>query len=341
MTHANLNIQFTPVDEQPISEANVVEFRTMDPLLPAILQTAGGMPTASVLPAGALPLTGDAPEPVIRDRPWWVVTDSDVFDARSSRDGMSALWEKVQGLIHYKIKEMCRKFSNLREDDLHQESWIVFDQAVIRYDGRRPDSFWTYLNLSLYTRFRQCGAHDRVIPIPHDTRRERRSWHKISQETFNARLNAQDPIFVDAMEGDGWESLQVSHDESENIIEEMDMAVLQDRYSKIPQRWADLLKLLTRYDEADVAEMLDLSLDEMQRKSAMVRQLFEVLPDGEFIKRRTEAQYEARLEKILKDRDAAVPRKGLGLADGRSADGRSASGSPASGSPASGKGVRS
>ncbi|MBU2754999.1 hypothetical protein HFU84_07080 [Acidithiobacillus sp. CV18-2] len=295
MTRAKLNVAKLNMEfpsEASSDEADVVEFRILEP-----------SPSAGLLPA-------EAPEPVTKDRPWWVVTDSDVFDARASHDGMTALWEKVQSMIQYKIQETCRKFPNLREDDLHQESWIVFDQAVARYDGRRPDSFWTYLNLSLYTRFRQCGAHDRVIPIPHDTRKERRSWHKISQETFDARVNAQDPIFVDAMEGDGWENLQVIDDETDNLIEEMDMAVLQDRFSKIPRRWANLLNLLTRHDEADVAEMLNLSLEDMQRKASMIRQVFDVLPDEEFVWRRTEAQYAARLQKILKERQGDRTQQG-------------------------------
>jgi DNA-directed RNA polymerase specialized sigma24 family protein len=186
------------------------------------------------------------------------VQDAEVLAARNSASAMSLLWDRMDTLIIGMVKITLRHHRHVQKQDLEQEAWIVFAQSVERYDGRSRGAFWTYLRLSLHTRFRQFAAHDRVIPVPHDTRQKRAHWHKITQETFNARLLAQNLSYPDA-ETEGWSAIMTEGENNmENVvIEKMDLDIMKRKLQCLPRRWRDLLMLSQKYDDPDLALLLD------------------------------------------------------------------------------------
>ncbi len=220
------------------------------------------------------------------------VQDAEVLAARSSASAMSLLWERMAPLIWGMVDITLRHHRHVRKDDLQQEAWIAFAQAVERYDGRSRGAFWTYLRLSLHTRFRQFAAHDRVIPIPHDTRQQRAPWHKITQETFNARLQAQDLSYPDAIE-EGWSTLNTEGDHSmeTDVIEKMDLETLRYKLQCLPRRWRDLLMFSQKYQDSDLALMLAEDENHMVTLRTRIMDMLRSMPAEYYALGKSEADY--------------------------------------------------
>jgi DNA-directed RNA polymerase specialized sigma24 family protein len=187
----------------------------------------------------------------------------------------------------------------VRKEDLQQEAWIAFAQSVERYDGRSRGAYWTYLRLSLHTRFRQFAAHDRVIPIPHDTRQQRAHWHKITQETFDARLQAQNLSYPDA-ETEGWNTIMKGGDHNmENVvIEKMDLNAMRHKLQRLPRRWRDLLLLSQKYENQDLAPMLAIDVDEMVSLYTQIMTFLRTMPIESFVYGKSESEYLADWDKL-------------------------------------------
>ena len=231
--------------------------------------------------------------------PWFYIQDVEVLTARNSASAMSLLWERVASLVRNMVDIAANHHRHVRKEDLHQEAWIVFAQSVERYDGRSRNAFWTYLRLSLHTRFRQFAAHDRVIPIPHDTRQQRAHWHKITQETFDARLQAQNLSYPDA-ETEGWNTVMKGGDHNmENaVIEKMDLNAMRHKLQRLPRRWRDLLLLSQKYENQDLAPMLAIDVDEMVSLYTQIMTILRTMPVDYFEYGKSESEYLADWDKL-------------------------------------------
>ena len=222
-----------------------------------------------------------------------------MLTARNSASAMSLLWERVASLVRHMVDIAANHHRHVRKEDLHQEAWIVFAQSVERYDGRSRNAFWTYLRLSLHTRFRQFAAHDRVIPVPHDTRQQRAHWHKITKETFDARLQAQNLSYPDA-ETEGWNTIITGGENTvENaVIEKIDMDTIRRKLQCLPRRWRDLLLLAQKYEKQDLALLLDIDVTEMVSLQTQVSDILKAMPIEYFQYGKNESEYLADWDKL-------------------------------------------
>ncbi len=227
------------------------------------------------------------------------IQDAEVLAARNSASAMSLLWERVAPLIRGMVDITLNHHRHVRKEDLQQEAWIAFAQSVERYDGRSRGAYWTYLRLSLHTRFRQFAAHDRVIPIPHDTRQQRAHWHKITKETFDARLQAQNLSYPDA-ETEGWNTIMKGGDNNmENaVIEKMDLNDMRHKLQRLPRRWRDLLLLSQKYENQDLAPMLAIDVDEMVSLYTQIMTILRAMPIEHFKYGKSESEYLADWDKL-------------------------------------------
>ncbi|MCR1347298.1 hypothetical protein NRY68_16230 [Acidithiobacillus ferrooxidans] len=227
------------------------------------------------------------------------IQDAEVLAARNSASAMTLLWERVAPLIRGMVDITLNHHRHVRKEDLQQEAWIAFAQSVERYDGRSRGAYWTYLRLSLHTRFRQFAAHDRVIPIPHDTRQQRAHWHKITQETFDARLQAQNLSYPDA-ETEGWNTIMKGggNNMEDAVIEKMDINTMRRKLQCLPRRWRDLLLLAQKYENQDLALLLDIDLDEMVRLQTQVSDILKAMPIEYFSYGKSESEYLADWDKL-------------------------------------------
>ena len=227
------------------------------------------------------------------------IQDAEVLAARNSASAMSLLWERVAPLIRGMVDITLNHHRHVRKEDLQQEAWIAFAQSVERYDGRSRGAYWTYLRLSLHTRFRQFAAHDRVIPIPHDTRQQRAHWHKITKETFDARLQAQNLSYPDA-ETEGWNTIMKGGDNNmENaVIEKMDLNDMRHKLQRLPRRWRDLLLLSQKYENQDLALLLAIDVDEMVSLYTQIMTILRTMPIESFVYGKSESEYLADWDKL-------------------------------------------
>jgi len=304
----------------PLQGANPLQGATLDlwdQLFAPVLQPTRvqPMPGATPLPGATLAggiLAGCSPDdrqpsenlPAIQEPPLAqplpgkdgndsiYVLDVEVQAARESASAMSVLWERMTTLVQWMVKRTHNHHCHTSKEDLMQEAWIVFAQAVERYDGRSRDAFWTYLRLSLHTRFRQYAAHDRVIPIPHDTRQKRSSWHKITQQTFDARLQAQNLSYPDA-ENEGWSTIETDgENRMENtLIEQIDNRALTQKLQCLPRRWHDLISLSQSYSDEDLQFMLDVNQKHIEDTRNTILSVLRSLPNEAYVKGKTEAEY--------------------------------------------------
>lgn len=233
------------------------------------------------------------------------VCDAEVLAARNSASAMILLWDRLQPLIQYKVSRILRDHRHTSKDDLEQEAWIVFAQAVERYDGRSRDAFRTYLGLCLHTRFRQFAAHDRVIPIPHDTRQKRAPWHKITPATFDARLQAQDLSYPDA-ENEGWSHITHSGENSmeTQVIEKMDEKIMSYKLQRLPRRWRDLLLMSQKYSDTDLAMLLSEDEKHMIALRNRIMEMLRSLPTEYFAFGKSEADYLCEWDALLEKQEA-------------------------------------
>ncbi len=265
-------------------------------------QTAGSSTSAGQMPSAGLPSAGL--QTAINDIPQaeslqgeeksesLYIQDAEVLAARNSASAMTLLWERVAPLIRGMVDITLNHHRHVRKEDLQQEAWIAFAQSVERYDGRSRGAYWTYLRLSLHTRFRQFAAHDRVIPIPHDTRQQRANWHKITQKTFDARLQAQNLSYPDA-ETEGWSTITTEgEDNMENVvIEKMDINIMNRKLQCLPRRWRDLLVLSQKYGDADLALLLDEDEKHMVSLRIQIMDMLRAMPIEYYAFRKSEAEY--------------------------------------------------
>ena len=267
-------------------------------------QTAGSSTSAGQMPsAGLQTAINDIPQAESlqgeEKSESLYIQDAEVLAARNSASAMTLLWERVAPLIRGMVDITLNHHRHVRKEDLQQEAWIAFAQSVERYDGRSRGAYWTYLRLSLHTRFRQFAAHDRVIPIPHDTRQQRAHWHKITQETFDARLQAQNLSYPDA-ETEGWNTIMKGggNNMEDAVIEKMDINTMRRKLQCLPRRWRDLLLLAQKYENQDLALLLDIDLDEMVRLQTQVSDILKAMPIEYFSYGKSESEYLADWDKL-------------------------------------------
>ena len=227
------------------------------------------------------------------------IQDAEVLAARNSASAMHLLWDRVAPLVRGMVDITMNHHRHVRKEDLQQEAWIAFAQSVERYDGRSRGAYWTYLRLSLHTRFRQFAAHDRVIPVPHDTRQQRAHWHKITKETFDARLQAQNLSYPDA-ETEGWNTIITGGENTvENaVIEKIDMDTIRRKLQCLPRRWRDLLLLAQKYEKQDLALLLDIDVTEMVSLQTQVSDILKAMPIEYFQYGKNESEYLADWDKL-------------------------------------------
>ena len=274
--------------------AQALEIQPPTGLQPVGLQTAGLQPAGD-----GVPQAENIPDKKSGDSIY--IQDAEVLAARNSASAMNLLWDRVAPLVRGMVDITLNHHRHVQKQDLQQEAWIAFAQSVERYDGRSRGAYWTYLRLSLHTRFRQFAAHDRVIPIPHDTRQQRAHWHKITQQTFDARLQAQNLSYPDA-EQEGWNAIITGGDNTvENaVIEKMDMNAMRRKLQCIPRRWRDLLLLSEKYDNPDLALLLDIEPSELVHLHAQVTTILRVMPAEHFKYGKSESEYLADWDNLQK-----------------------------------------
>ena len=264
---------------------------------PPGLHPAGSQPTGLQPAVDGIPQAENIPEKKSGDSLY--IQDAEVLAARNSASAMHLLWDRVAPLVRGMVDITLNHHRHVRKEDLQQEAWIAFAQSVERYDGRSRGAYWTYLRLSLHTRFRQFAAHDRVIPIPHDTRQQRAHWHKITKETFDARLQAQNLSYPDA-ETEGWNTIITGGENTvENaVIEKIDMDTIRRKLQCLPRRWRDLLLLAQKYENQDLALLLDIDVDEMVRLQTQVSDILKAMPIEYFSYGKSESEYLTDWDKL-------------------------------------------
>ncbi|UBU63539.1 hypothetical protein LDB30_05980 [Acidithiobacillus ferrooxidans] len=264
---------------------------------PPGLHPAGSQPTGLQPAVDGIPQAENIPEKKSGDSLY--IQDAEVLAARNSASAMHLLWDRVAPLVRGMVDITLNHHRHVRKEDLQQEAWIAFAQSVERYDGRSRGAYWTYLRLSLHTRFRQFAAHDRVIPIPHDTRQQRAHWHKITKETFDARLQAQNLSYPDA-ETEGWNTIITGGENTvENaVIEKIDMDTIRRKLQCLPRRWRDLLLLAQKYEKQDLALLLDIDVTEMVSLQTQVSDILKAMPIEYFQYGKNESEYLADWDKL-------------------------------------------
>ena len=257
---------------------------------PPGLHPAGSQPTGLQPAVDGIPQAENIPDKKSGDSLY--IQDAEVLAARNSASAMHLLWDRVAPLVRGMVDITMNHHRHVRKEDLQQEAWIAFAQSVERYDGRSRGAYWTYLRLSLHTRFRQFAAHDRVIPVPHDTRQQRAHWHKITKETFDARLQAQNLSYPDA-ETEGWSTITTEgEDNMENVvIEKMDLNIMNRKLQCLPRRWRDLLVLSQKYDDADLALLLDEDEKHMVSLRIQIMDMLRAMPIEYYAFRKSEIDY--------------------------------------------------
>ena len=264
---------------------------------PPGLHPAGSQPTGLQPAVDGIPQAENIPDKKSGDSLY--IQDAEVLAARNSASAMHLLWDRVAPLVRGMVDITLNHHRHVRKEDLQQEAWIAFAQSVERYDGRSRGAYWTYLRLSLHTRFRQFAAHDRVIPIPHDTRQQRAHWHKITKETFDARLQAQNLSYPDA-ETEGWNTIITGGENTvENaVIEKIDMDTIRRKLQCLPRRWRDLLLLAQKYEKQDLALLLDIDVTEMVSLQTQVSDILKAMPIEYFQYGKNESEYLADWDKL-------------------------------------------
>ena len=264
---------------------------------PPGLHPAGSQPTGLQPAVDGIPQAENIPEKKSGDSLY--IQDAEVLAARNSASAMHLLWDRVAPLVRGMVDITMNHHRHVRKEDLQQEAWIAFAQSVERYDGRSRGAYWTYLRLSLHTRFRQFAAHDRVIPVPHDTRQQRAHWHKITKETFDARLQAQNLSYPDA-ETEGWNTIITGGENTvENaVIEKIDMDTIRRKLQCLPRRWRDLLLLAQKYEKQDLALLLDIDVTEMVSLQTQVSDILKAMPIEYFQYGKNESEYLADWDKL-------------------------------------------
>ncbi|MDA8247154.1 hypothetical protein [Acidithiobacillus sp.] len=264
---------------------------------PPGLHPAGSQPTGLQPAVDGIPQAENIPDKKSGDSLY--IQDAEVLAARNSASAMHLLWDRVAPLVRGMVDITMNHHRHVRKEDLQQEAWIAFAQSVERYDGRSRGAYWTYLRLSLHTRFRQFAAHDRVIPVPHDTRQQRAHWHKITKETFDARLQAQNLSYPDA-ETEGWNTIITGGENTvENaVIEKIDMDTIRRKLQCLPRRWRDLLLLAQKYEKQDLALLLDIDVTEMVSLQTQVSDILKAMPIEYFQYGKNESEYLADWDKL-------------------------------------------
>ncbi|MBU2740267.1 hypothetical protein HF669_00030 [Acidithiobacillus thiooxidans] len=260
---------------------------------------------------GRISQSAEAPKAIAveLDRFGPFVSDISITAARSSVDALVNLWEHLQPLVDSMVRQTKKHHPHVCREDLRQEAWLVLDRAVSRYDGRSADTFWQYFRLSLHTCFRQVAAKDRTIAVPHDTRKIRQSWHKVTRATFDARLIAQDVHYPDAdTGGQGWDNLQTDGDNEmeDAVIEKMDQEKALEKLRALPRRWRDMLLMRYRYSDADLASLYGVTIPELHEMQDLAMQMIRYLPASVFIRGKTEAAYRQDLMDVL-DETGGLP----------------------------------
>ena len=119
---------------------------------PPGLHPAGSQPTGLQPAVDGIPQAENIPDKKSGDSLY--IQDAEVLAARNSASAMHLLWDRVAPLVRGMVDITLNHHRHVRKEDLQQEAWIAFAQSVERYDGRSRGAYWTYLRLSLHTRFR-------------------------------------------------------------------------------------------------------------------------------------------------------------------------------------------
>lgn len=220
------------------------------------------------------------------------ISDREVAAARKNPEFLYQLWLRIVPSVKLILKNIQRMQKHTDLDDLMQEAFEAFHKAIHAYDGRSSGAFVAYYRrYALHTKIRNYSAHDRVIPVPHDTRGSRQSWHRVSESTVQARISAQDLAWPDATEDSGWDTFQSEGDMEEQVVNSMDEEILKQKVLCLPRRWRDLLLLWQRYDNQRIAELTGMSVQEIQDIQNTAMNILRLFGKDRFWVGRTEADY--------------------------------------------------
>jgi RNA polymerase sigma factor (sigma-70 family) len=220
------------------------------------------------------------------------ISDREVLAARKNSELLYHLWVRLEPSVKARMKKVQRVQKHTTVDDLMQEAFEAFHKAIHAYDCRSSGAFVAYYRrYALHTKIRNFSAHDRVIPVPHDTRGSRQSWHRVSESTVQARISAQDLAWPDATEDSGWDSFQSEGDMEEQVVNRMDEEILKQKVLCLPRRWRDLLLLWQRYDNQRIAELTGMNVQEIQDIQNTAMNILRLFGKDRFWVGRTEADY--------------------------------------------------
>lgn len=221
------------------------------------------------------------------------ISEREVYAARTNSDMLYHLWLRLEPSVRQRMRKVQRVQKHTQLDDLMQEAFEAFHRAIHAYDGRSTGAFVAYYRrFALHTRIRNFSAHDRVIPVPHDTRGSRQSWHRVSESTIQARLQAQDLSWPDADPSAlGWESFESEADMEEQVVNQIDTELFRYKILCLPRRWRDLLLLSQRYDITRIAELTNMQATEVQETLNLAMNILRVFSKDRFWVGRSEADY--------------------------------------------------
>jgi RNA polymerase sigma factor (sigma-70 family) len=240
-------------------------------------------------------------EEEVEDHPLESISDREVAVARKNPEFLCELWMRLQPSIKRRMKKVQRTQRHTQLDDLMQEAFEAFHKAIHAYDGRSSGAFVAYYRrYALHTKIRNFAAHDRVIPVPHDTRGARQSWHRISESTVQARVQAQELSWPDANPDQGWDTFQSEGEHMEDqVINSVDEENLRYKLTCLPRRWRDLLLLSQRYSNTRIAELTHMTVRDIEEIQTTAMNILRLFGKDRFWVGRSEAEYREEWENLM------------------------------------------
>ncbi|MCY0872887.1 MAG: hypothetical protein OWQ56_09350 [Acidithiobacillus caldus] len=229
------------------------------------------------------------------------ISEREVYAARTNSDMLYHLWLRLEPSVRQRMRKVQRVQKHTQLDDLMQEAFEAFHRAIHAYDGSSAGAFVAYYRrYALHTRIRNFSAHDRVIPVPHDTRGSRQSWHRVSESTIQARLQAQDLSWPDAAptNAQGWETFESEEDMEEQVVNRIDTELFRYKILCLPRRWRDLLLLSQRYEITHIAELTNMHVTDVQETINLAMNILRIFSKERFWVGRSEADYRAEWDAL-------------------------------------------
>lgn len=179
-------------------------------------------------------------------------------------EALLALWEQVNRLLYQLARKFCLRCGadkcahhGVTLNDLEQECYLAFLDAVKAYKPAGPYKFTTYLTKASENRFRACmGKHHNALDIAESMNAPTFDDGKNPVEMGDLIPDPQAETALDAVaDRDEWQLASATLEESLSGLDPIQSAILRRRfYDKQPR--------------AQVAESLHITLADVRREES-------------------------------------------------------------------------